>query len=122
MKLPTLALALALLCCAGCKLLRPSPSPVDSAAKHLAGTVQTVDVAMHNHARSVASDAVKVEDQITVKALYENYQAAVHVAESEIASAIRSGDSGRLAKTTADLTYAREALLGYLAKLNKPPP
>lgn len=106
----TLALALAGLIGTGCATSRP----VDTAAKTLAGTVQTVDTAMQAYAAAVVLELVSVDDQAKVRTLYSHYQAAVIVAESAIAASLQSGDTGGLSQITAALTAARDPLLALL--------
>lgn len=100
----------------GCK------SALDTNAKILTTTVTSVDVAMKGYAAAVALGAVNTNDQARVRALYSHYQAAESVAEAAIIAAIKTGDSGSLAQTSAALTAAREPLLAYLARFNRPPP
>lgn len=99
----------------GCK------SALDTNAKILTTTVSSVDVAMKGYAAAVALGAVSTNDQARVRALYAHYQAAEAIAESAIIAAIKTGDAGSLAQTSAALTAAREPLLAYLARFNRPP-
>jgi hypothetical protein len=96
-------------------------SPLDVSAKTLASTVQSVDAAMQGYATAVVLDLVKPDDQAKVRKLYEDYQAAVAVAETAITTAIKTGDAGSLAATSAALTAARDPLLAFLARIPRPP-
>lgn len=97
-------------------------SPLDTSAKLLASTVQSVDTAMQGYATAVVLDLVPADDQAKVRKLYGDYQAAVAVAEAAITHAIKTGDAGSLAATSAALTAARDPLLAFLARLTNSPP
>lgn len=97
-------------------------TPLDRAAKSLASTVQTVDVAMQGYAVAVALDAVSLDDQAKLKKIYADYQAAVALAETAITNAINSGDAGSLAAATAALDASKFQLLAFLARFTTSPP
>lgn len=101
---------------AGC-----ATTPTDRAAKLLASTVQTVDVAMQGYATAVVLDAVPLDDQAKLKKIYADYQAAVALAETAITTAIKSGDAGSLAAATAMLNESRDQLLAFLARFTNSP-
>lgn len=97
-------------------------SPLDNSARVLASTVQSVDTAMQGYATAVVLELVSAADQAKVRKLYTDYQAAVVVAETAITHAIKTGDTGSLAATTAALTAARDPLLAFLARFTTSPP
>lgn len=107
--------ALAILC--GC-----TTTPLDRSAKVLTSTVATVDSAMQGYATAVALGAVPVDKQNDVRQLYAQYQTAESIAETAIVAAIKTGDASALEKTSAALIAARDPLLVFLARFNRPPP
>lgn len=98
------------------------PAPLDLAARTLTSTVQSVDKAMQGFTLADALGTVSTHDQIECRKLYTDYQAAEAVAEAAITTAIKTGDTGSLAATTAALNAASAPLLKFLARFTTSPP
>jgi outer membrane biogenesis lipoprotein LolB len=112
-----LPLVAALILLAGC-----AATPTDRAAKVLASTVQTVDVAMQAYSAAVVLDLVSPADQDQVRRLYSDYQGAQTVFEAALLAALKNGPAGELAAAQAALTAARDPLLQFLARFKPSPP
>lgn len=83
----------------------------ENAGKTLATTVQTVDAAMKGWAAYVAIGGATAQQEASVKAAYQKYQAAEAIAEKAFVLSVTSGDQNGFTTAAAVLRQVQADLL-----------
>ena len=108
----TLAILALLFTSTGCVTFR------DRSGKTLASIVHTVEAGMKAWATFVAIGGATPQQEASVKALYEKYQACERMAESAYVSAALNGDKDGFARAVTVLQAIRSDLLLLISTFN----